>query len=78
MVRVVIAALLLTSCTSVSIQKHADGSYDASVTRFFSDVAVNVETPDQGSLSYTSDAETASVAGFNRMLLELLVARQGL
>lgn len=78
MARVILVALLLASCTNMKVQKNADGSYEASVTRLFSDVAVNVETPDQGSLSYTSDAETANVAEFNRMLLELLIARQGL
>lgn len=78
MVRVILVVLLLTSCTSMQIQKHVDGSYEASVTRLFSDVSASFETPDQGSFSYTSDAETASAAEFNRMLLELLITRQGL
>lgn len=68
-------AVSLTACTSVSIDKRNDGSYTANLSRFFSDVMVTIDTPDGGSLTYSSDADTAAAIDTNRLLIEALLAR---
>lgn len=51
-------AAILAGCTSAEITRTPDG-YTANLTRFWSDVALEVATPDGGSLRYTSAPETA-------------------
>lgn len=70
--------LTLTACTQATVAKNPDGSFTASVTRVFSDTALTIETPDGGTLNYSSDAESVGVANMNRLLLDALIARYGM
>lgn len=71
------ALAVLAGCTSVTIDKRADGSYKAELSRVWSDVTVTIDTPDGGALTYSSDADTASTNSLNRLLLEALLPRTG-
>lgn len=71
---VLLAVWFLPSCTIVEIDKRANGSYTASLTRAWSDVTATIETPDGGSLTYSSDADTAAAMNMNQQLLQILIA----
>lgn len=68
----------LTACTDATVEKNPDGSFTARVTRVFSDTALTIETPDGGTLNYSSDAESVGVANMNQILLDALIARYGM
>ena len=69
-----IGLLALTSCTSISYEDPAGTNIQ--VSRFWSDVNFSM-SPD-GSINYSSDADTAAAITTQQMLLRLLMQTQGL
>ncbi len=66
-----ILALALPACTTARFEKGADGTVRLSVTRFASDVTAGLSS--DGTLTYTSDADTQAAVATTEKLVDGLL-----